>query len=291
MEPSKRIENALEAAVARAAAAPAPPQLAQAVHHAIFAGGARVRPRLCLTVAAACGDDAPELADAAATAIELMHCASLVHDDLPCFDDAATRRGQPSVHVAYGERLAVLAGDALIVHALETLALQVPQAPQRAGALLTTVTRATGMPYGITAGQAWESEPEIPLAEYHQAKTGSLFAAATVAGAIAAGAEQQADRWRLVGERLGEAYQVADDLRDAVGAEEELGKPTGQDSGQGLANAVSEHGLEGAKERLDRLVEEAVAAVPECAGAEQLRAGIFQEMERVLPKTLGRSAA
>ncbi len=291
MEPSERIENALQAAVARATAEPAPPQLAEAVRHAVFSGGARIRPRLCLTVAAACGDDAPELADAAATAIELMHCASLVHDDLPCFDDAATRRGQPSVHAAYGERLAVLTGDALIVHALETVSLQVAQAPQRAGALLTTVTRATGMPYGITAGQAWESEPEIPLAAYHQAKTGSLFAAATVAGATAAGAERQADGWRLVGERLGEAYQVADDLRDAVSAEEELGKPAGQDSGQGLINAVSEHGLEGAKERLDRLVEEAVGAVPECAGAEQLRAGILEEMERALPKTLGRSAA
>lgn len=291
MEPSSRIESALEAAVARANAEPAPPQLAQAVRHAVFAGGARVRPRLCLTVATACGDGAPELADAAAVAIELMHCASLVHDDLPCFDDAATRRGQPSVHAAYGERLAVLAGDALIVHALETLALQVPQAPQRAAQLLTTVSGATGMPRGITAGQAWESEPEVPVAEYHQAKTGSLFAAATVAGAVAAGAEAQAAQWRSVGEYLGEAYQVADDLRDALSAEEELGKPAGQDSAHGLPSAVADLGVKGAKERLDRLVEEAVGAVPECAGAEQLRAGIHKEMERVLPKTLGCNAA
>ncbi len=291
MDPSARIERALEAAVARATAAPAPPQLAQAVHHAVFAGGARVRPRLCLSVSAACGDDAPELADAAATAIELMHCASLVHDDLPCFDNAQTRRGQASVHAAYGERLAVLAGDALIVHALETVALEAPRAPQRAGSVLTAVTRATGMPVGITAGQAWESEPEIPLAAYHQAKTGALFAAATLAGAGAAGAEEQAESWRQVGERLGEAYQVADDLRDAVGAEEELGKPAGQDTAQGLSNAVTEHGLEGAKERLDELVEQAVGAVPECAGGERLRAGIRQEVKRVLPDTLGQSVA
>ncbi|MBK1735210.1 geranylgeranyl pyrophosphate synthase [Halorhodospira abdelmalekii] len=291
MEPSQRIERALEAAVARAVAEPAPPLLAEAVRHAVFGGGARVRPRLCLTVALACGDECPELADAAAVAIELMHCASLVHDDLPCFDDAATRRGQPSVHVAYGERLAVLAGDALIVHALETLTLQITAAPERAAELLLTVSRATGMPYGITAGQAWESEPEVPVAAYHQAKTGSLFAAATVAGAIAAGDHSQLERWRLVGERLGEAYQVADDLRDAVGAEEELGKPTGQDVTHGLPSAVRELGVKGAKERLDRLVEEAVAAVPDCAGAEQLRAGILKEMERVLPKQLGRSAA
>ena len=291
MDPSARIEIALEAAVARATATPAPPQLSQAVHHAVFAGGAQVRPRLCLSVAAACGDDAPELADAAATGIELMHCASLVHDDLPCFDNAATRRGKPSVHAAYGERVAVLAGDALIVQALDAVAQHIPSAPGRAAAVLTTITQATGMPRGITAGQAWEVEPELPVAEYHQAKTGSLFAAATMAGALASGAEGQVESWRAVGERLGEAYQVADDLRDAVGAEEELGKPAGQDETHGLANAVSEHGLEGAKERLDRLVEQAVAAVPECAGAEQLRAGIRQEVQRVLPGTLGQSAA
>lgn len=291
MEPIQRIERALEAAVARAVAEPAPPRLAEAVRHAVFAGGARVRPRLCLTVAMACGDEAPQLADAAAVAIELMHCASLVHDDLPCFDDAATRRGQPSVHVAYGERLAVLAGDALIVQSLETLALQINEFPQRSAELLMIVSQATGMPRGITAGQAWESEPEVPVTAYHQAKTGSLFAAATVAGAVAAGSADQAHSWRLVGERLGEAYQVADDLRDAVGAEEELGKPTGQDSAHGLPSAVRELGVKGAKEHLNSLVEQAVEAVPEFAGAERLRAGIIEEMERVLPKTLSRSAA
>jgi geranylgeranyl diphosphate synthase type II len=95
----------------------------------------------------------------------------------------------------------------------------------------------------------------------------------------------------LVGERLGEAYQVADDLRDAVGAEEELGKPTGQDSAHGLPSAVRELGVKGAKEHLNSLVEQAVEAVPEFAGAERLRAGIIEEMERVLPKTLSRSAA
>ena len=88
-----------------------------------FPGGARIRPRLCLAVAQACGEDQPAVTDAAAAAIELLHCASLVHDDLPCFDDAPIRRGKPSVHRAFGEQLAVLAGDALIVLAFETLAL------------------------------------------------------------------------------------------------------------------------------------------------------------------------
>ena len=92
------------------------------MRHAVLPGGARVRPQLCLSVAQACGDDLPEMSDAAAAAIELIHCASLVHDDLPCFDDADLRRGKPSVHRAYGEPLAVLAGDALIVMAFEALA-------------------------------------------------------------------------------------------------------------------------------------------------------------------------
>ncbi|MFN9479787.1 MAG: polyprenyl synthetase family protein, partial [Betaproteobacteria bacterium] len=90
-----------------------PPRLAAAMRHAVFPGGARIRPRLCLAIAAASGDPDPDVTEAAAAAIELMHCASLVHDDLPCFDNARTRRGLPSVHAAFGERIAVLTGDAL----------------------------------------------------------------------------------------------------------------------------------------------------------------------------------
>ena len=119
MDPMTRIEAGLNLAFTRTHAPPAPPLLAAAMRHAVFPRGARVRPRLCLAVAAACGDDHPEAADAAACAIEFLHCASLVHDDLPCFDDAATRRGKPSVHAAYGAPLAVLAGDALIVLAFQ----------------------------------------------------------------------------------------------------------------------------------------------------------------------------
>ena len=110
MSSSGRIERTLGVAVDRSSEG-APPRLASALRHAVFPGGARIRPRLCLAVAAACGDPAPPLSDAAAAAIELLHCASLVHDDLPCFDNASTRRGHPTVHRAFGEPLAVLAGD------------------------------------------------------------------------------------------------------------------------------------------------------------------------------------
>ena len=177
----------------------------------------------CLSVALACGDDTPQMTDCAATAIELLHCASLIHDDLPCFDDADLRRGKLSVHKAFGQPLAVLAGDALIVSAFETLGRCVPLAPDRAAGLIAIVARAVGGPSGIVAGQAWECEESVSLAEYHSAKTGSLFAAATLAGALAAGHE--AEPWRRLGERLGEAYQVADDICDLVADPEMRGKP------------------------------------------------------------------
>jgi geranylgeranyl diphosphate synthase, type II len=161
----------------------------QAYAHAVFPGGARIRPQLCLAVAAPAATR-PRLADGAAVAIELLHCASLVHDDLPCFDDATTRRGVPSVHAAYGERIAVLAGDALIVLAFQVLAHQCapPCAAAHAGAAVHLATR-VGAPTGIVAGQAWECEPYVSLAAYHRAKTGSLFVACTEAGAMAAGAD------------------------------------------------------------------------------------------------------
>ena len=122
MDPMQRIEQALSAALTGTELPGGPPRLAAAVRHAVIPGGARVRPRLCVAVALACGDDDPALTDATAAALELLHCASLVHDDLPCFDDSPLRRGVPSVHSAFGERLAVLAGDALIVLAFQLLA-------------------------------------------------------------------------------------------------------------------------------------------------------------------------
>jgi geranylgeranyl diphosphate synthase type II len=284
-----RIENALAAALAAGEAGGCPPRLAAAVRYAVFPGGARIRPRLCLAVAAACGEDDPTLADYTAAAIELLHCASLVHDDLPCFDDAPTRRGKPSVHRAFGERLSVLAGDALIVRAFQALAQGSMQSPQRLGAILSAIGRSVGMPGGIVAGQAWECEPRVSLAEYQRAKTGALFAAATVAGALAAGAV--APPWRDLGERLGEAYQVADDIRDVAGNPDDLGKPIGRDAALGRPSAASELGLAGAIARLKHLVAGAIESIPPCAGAAELRAHILLEADGLLPAELSRRAA
>jgi geranylgeranyl diphosphate synthase type II len=240
-------------------------------------------------VAEACGDDCPDMADAAAAAIEFLHCASLVHDDLPCFDDADTRRGQPSVHALFGAPLAVLAGDALIVMAFDGLARIGAAQPSRLPLLLTTITRGVGMPGGIVAGQAWESEPSTDVEAYHRAKTGALFVAATMSGALAAGADPLP--WRMLGEKLGAAYQVADDLADAVGAEGECGKPTGRDAALHRPTLVTQLGVKGAYNHLQGLVREAVEAIPPCQGASSLQALVKMQATRLAPKQLALSAA
>ena len=279
-----RIENSLLAALAASAGPGCPPKLAAAVRHAVFPGGARIRPQLCLAVARACGDGQPELADAAAAAVELLHCASLVHDDLPCFDDAPTRRGQSSVHSAYGERLAVLAGDALIVMSQQVLARAGRFEPLRALQIMQTIGAGVGMPCGIVAGQAWECEPRVALREYQRLKTGALFAAATVSGAQAAGGD--AESWRALGDCLGEAYQVADDIRDVIANPEALGKPIGQDVALGRPSVATEEGLGAAMRIFQRLVADAIAAVPECRGAPMLRALVRAESERLVPSAV-----
>ena len=288
MDAVERIEQALLQAIGNVDVPSCPPRLLAAMHHSVFPAGARVRPRLCLAVAAACGEDDPSVTDAAACAIELMHCASLVHDDLPCFDDADLRRGQPTVHKAFGEPLAVLAGDALILLAFQTLGL-LAHAPQKLALLLLTVSRSVGVPSGIIAGQAWECEPVIDLRHYHRAKTGALFGAAAIAGAAAAGAE--AEPWRTLGETLGEAYQAADDIRDACADVAEIGKPIGKDQALGRPNAVLELGVDGAVKRLETLVGEAIASIPSCRCAAELRARVHAEAKRLLPKSLARQAA
>lgn len=303
---STRIEHALLSALIPGEAE-SPPGLAAAVRHALFPGGGRLRPKLCLSVAAACGDPDPALADAAAVAVEMMHCASLVHDDLPCFDAAETRRGLPTVHVAFGESTAVLTGDQLIVQAFEHLARVGAASPRRLPALVTLLARGSGAPFGIVAGQAWESEPRVDAQLYRRAKTGALFEAAAALGAVAAGqppgtASMQSTRvrslhvvrsnggsvdrpgpaprgWAIVGARIGEAYQVADDILDVMGDANRIGKPTGQDAALGRPNVVHDLGLAEARRLFERLVRDADAAIPPCDDPEPVRAWI-REAER-----------
>ena len=280
-----RIAERIEAAVARAIQlgtdASAPARLASALDYAVTPGGARIRPTILTSVAMACGEDRPELTDAAGAALELMHCASLVHDDLPCFDDADVRRGKPTVHRAYSEPLAVLTGDSLIILAFQVLVRGAAEVPDRGLSLINVLSQRSGMPFGICAGQGWESETLIDLSAYHQSKTGALFIAATQMGAIAAGYDPR--QWEELGSRIGEAFQVADDLRDALCDTDTLGKPAGQDDLHGRPNAVSELGVPGAVRRFDDILAGAISSIPACPGEAALAQMVRAYADRLVP--------
>jgi geranylgeranyl diphosphate synthase type II len=280
----KRAEAALQSHFQTAAGVGAPPRLQAAMQHAVFSGGARIRPQLCMAVATACGDDAPELTNAAAVALELMHCASLVHDDMPAFDNANVRRGRPTVHKAFSEPLALLAGDGLIVMAYQVLLQSGRQHPERLITLMENLSRGVGLPSGIVAGQAWECETAADLAQYQRSKTGALFVSATCAGAIASG--RACEPWAPLGAFLGEAYQVADDIRDVLGDIASLGKPVGQDTLNDRPSSAQAMGLEGAIAHFDALIKQAGDAIPDCTHRDMLGQLVLMESERLVPKSM-----
>ena len=280
----KRAEAALQSHFQTAAGVGAPPRLQAAMQHAVFSGGARIRPQLCMAVATACGDDAPELTNAAAVALELMHCASLVHDDMPTFDNADVRRGRPTVHKAFSEPLALLSGDGLIVMAYQVLLQAGRQHPERLIMLMDNLSRGVGLPAGIVAGQAWECETAADLAQYQRSKTGALFVSATCAGAIASG--RACEPWAPLGAFLGEAYQVADDIRDVLGGVASLGKPVGQDTLNDRPSSAQAMGLEGAIAHFDALIKQAGDAIPDCTHRDMLGQLVLMESERLVPKSM-----
>ncbi len=281
MRIAERIDTALSRAIFDGQGDTAPAKLSAALGYAVTPGGARIRPTILMSVAMACGDDQPKVTDAAAVALELMHSASLVHDDLPCFDDADLRRGKPALHRAFSEPVAVLTGDSLIIMAFQTLARGAGHTPNRALQLIEVLTKRSGMPHGICAGQGWESEDTIDLSAYHQSKTGALFIAATQMGAIAAG--QDHEPWAELGARIGEAFQVADDLRDALCDTETLGKPSGQDDLHGRPNAVAELGIAGAVARFDDILAGAISSIPACPGEAALAQMVRAYADKLVP--------
>jgi geranylgeranyl diphosphate synthase type II len=213
----------------------------------------------------------------------LLHCASLVHDDLPCFDDASVRRGRPSVHAAFGEELAVLAGDGLLGLAFEIIAsarisaMIVPR-------LIRHVARGVGPNGGLVAGQAWESEQSVDLRIYHKAKTASLFEASARVGALLGSDANSA--WGEFGALLGEAYQVADDLRDSLDDEASLGKPIGQDLAHDRPNACVALGIDGVRERLRMLIDQAIEVMPSCTAPERVISWVQGFGTRLYPSVL-----
>jgi geranylgeranyl diphosphate synthase type II len=211
------IEDALEKYLPSADTQPEP--LHRAMRYAVFSGGKRVRPQLLLKVAQACGarGAAQELALRAACAVELVHIASLVHDDLPCFDSSLLRRGRPTVHVLFGEARALLVGDALLARSFGLVAAAPRSLAGRSVRIVELLSTATGSSSGLVAGQGLEQEitatPHAPegAQSYHALKTGALFAMAAEAGAVASGARETA-AWAQVGWLIGRGYQLAHDL-------------------------------------------------------------------------------
>jgi geranylgeranyl diphosphate synthase type II len=175
----------------------------------------------------------------------------------------------------------VLAGDSLIVLAFEVLAEAAGDMPDRALRLIRILSQRTGMPGGICAGQGWESEAQVDLRAYHRAKTGALFIAATQMGAVAAG--QDAEPWEDLGARIGEAFQVADDLRDALYDADTLGKPVGQDAVHARPSAVTTMGVQGAIRHLRDILSGAIASIPSCPGEAELAALVRAYAERMTP--------
>jgi farnesyl diphosphate synthase len=246
-----------------------PPRLLAAMRHAVLAGGKRLRPFLVVETARLLGRDG---AVPAAAALELLHGYSLVHDDLPSMDDDDLRRGRPTVHRAFDEATAILAGDALHSLAFACLAEEAcdPDPAVRA-ALVLGLARAAGLG-GMVGGQMLDLAAEgrwgrerlgaEEIRRLQAMKTGALLAFAVEAGAILgrAGPESRA-RLLAYGRALGAAFQVADDLLDRQASAETAGKRTGKDAAKGKATLVDLLGPDGARAECDRLVAEALAAL------------------------------
>ncbi|RZZ82761.1 polyprenyl synthetase family protein [Pseudoxanthomonas winnipegensis] len=252
---AQRVEAALEAALP----APdlAPQRLHAAMRHAVLGGGKRMRPLLVYAAGTLTGADEATL-DAPAAAVELIHAYSLVHDDLPAMDDDAMRRGRPTVHVAFDEATAILAGDALQTRAFEVLA-DAHAEPALRVAWLQTLARASGVA-GMCGGQALDIDATgqqqslAALQRMHALKTGALIRASVRLGALAGGADadtlQRLDRFA---DALGLAFQVRDDILDVEASSETLGKTAGKDAAQDKSTYPALLGMDGAKARLDDL--------------------------------------
>ncbi len=260
------------------------PRLDAAMRHGVLVGGKRLRPVLVYAAGRALGADDDSL-DAPAMAIELVHAYSLVHDDLPAMDDDDLRRGQPTVHRAFDEATAILAGDALQVLAFEVLA----RAPYpRLSAMLLTLAESAGRD-GMVAGQALDlaavgGHPDVAaLATMHSHKTGALIRAAVRLGGLVAVAEDDPRLAALdaYARAIGLAFQIHDDVLDVIGDTTTLGKASGADAARDKPTYPSLLGLAGARVRAGELVEEAAAALaPLGDGAAPLKALARYMIER-----------
>lgn len=240
-----------------------PERLLEAMRHGVLNGGKRLRPFLVIESARLLGGD-EKAAIRVAAALECIHCYSLVHDDLPAMDDDDMRRGQPTVHIAFDEATAILAGDSLLTLAFDIIASdETNLAPQQKVEIILALSRAAGIG-GMAGGQALdlqaEANPpdETGIVMLQAMKTGALIRFACESGAIIATASSS-DRMVLkcFGEVIGLAFQLADDLLDITSNAAAMGKATGKDERRGKGTLVALHGIAWTREKLNALVKEA----------------------------------
>ena len=243
-----------------------PASLHRAMRYAVFGGGKRLRPVLCLAAAEACGGEISE-AMAAACAVECVHTYSLIHDDLPCMDDDDLRRGRPTTHKVFGEAVAVLAGDALLTVAFEILARTRKTKRYDAGDLVAELARAAGSLF-LVGGQVADMEAENRLTKpeelvfIHPGKTAAMVAASLRLGAMTANATTaKVEAIGKFGESLGLAFQIVDDILDITQTSEQLGKSAGKDAAAGKATYPAVFGIEKSRREAARLTKAARKAL------------------------------
>jgi len=254
-----------------------PAELAEAIRYVLLAPGKRLRPLLVLLAAEVCGARVED-ALPAASAVEMVHAYSLVHDDLPAMDDDDLRRGRPTCHKAFNEATAILVGDALLARAFEVLAQHV-QPPERAAQCCAELGRAAGAT-ALVGGQAADLASEQVVADQrqlesiHARKTGALFVASLRLGGLVAGADsQQLAALEEYGRCVGLAFQITDDLLDVAGDPAAMGKRVAKDASRGKATFPQVLGEDASREQAAQLIEQASAAVENFGqGAEKLRA-------------------
>ena len=244
--------------------------LDEAMRYSLLAGGKRIRPVLCLATARALGLDPEDLLPTAAS-LELIHTYSLIHDDLPAMDDDDLRRGRPTSHVAFGEDVAILAGDALFAEAIRLVAECQQGEPDRILAAIREIAAATGVD-GMVGGQyvdvkSLAGADAESLRLLHSLKTGRLIAASVCSALVLAGVgEDGDDPLRRFAAELGILFQIVDDILDVTGTDAELGKPHGSDERHGKLTYVSLFGLDRARDLAEQSHAEALGALGEASG-------------------------
>nr|ABV27206.1 geranylgeranyl diphosphate synthase [Chloracidobacterium thermophilum] len=243
-----------------------PPRIHEAMRYSLMAGGKRLRPILVLAAGEAFGG-APERLYPVACAFEMVHTYSLIHDDLPAMDNDDLRRGMPTCHKQFDEATAILAGDGLMTHAFRILAEMDAPAEQKVR-VIRELAVGSGTVEGMIAGQIVDLEAERKpidaerLKFIHRAKTGALIRGAVVCGGIVAGAtESDLALLAAYGDRVGLAFQIADDILDETATAEQLGKTPGKDAAAGKATYPALYGLEASRKQAEALAEEAIAVL------------------------------